>query len=172
MVIWLIGMSGAGKTAIGHEIYTLLNAQKKNVVFLDGDIVREIMGFDVGHTIEDRNINAGRISRLCKFLHDQDIDVVCAILSIFPEWQRWNRDNITEYFEVYIKVDFNVLVARDSKGLYKSALSGEIKNVVGVDIEFPEPPRADLIIENNRQVNTVKPLALEILKGIQKSDEI
>jgi adenylylsulfate kinase-like enzyme len=71
------------------------------------------------------------------------------VLSIFPEWQQWNRDNISNYFDVYIKCDIDLLIKRDSKGLYKKAILGEIKNVVGIDLLFPEPSLTKLRIENN-----------------------
>ena len=165
MVIWLVGMSGAGKTAIGQQVYNLLKAQRPNVVFLDGDNVREIMGNDLGYGVADRRTNAARISRLCGFLSKQGIDVVCAILSIFPESQRWNRANIQQYFEVYIRVPFETLVRRDSKGLYQQALTGKIKNVVGVDIDFPEPPHPDLIVDNDAPVESFLEIAERIVKA-------
>jgi len=168
MVIWLIGMSGAGKTAIGKELYKLIKSKKNNVVFIDGDIIREILGNDVGHTIEDRKINAGRVCRICKYLDSQGIDVVCGILSIFPESQDWNRKNIENYFEVYVKVPFEELVRRDSKDLYKNALNGKIKDVVGVDIDFPEPLSPNLVIENNNFDTTVANHAVTIFNHISK----
>ena len=166
MVIWLIGMSGAGKTVIGREVYKLLKAKRPNVVFLDGDIVRQIMGSDLGHTIEDRRKNAWRISRLCRYLDSQGITVVCAILSIFHESQKWNREHIPQYFEVYVRAPFEILVERDSKGLYQQALAGEIKNVVGIDIEFPPPAHPDLIIENDKPVKSFVEIATRIVNAI------
>lgn len=148
MVIWLIGLAGAGKTTIGQELYARLKSQRPSVVFLDGDDVRAMMGNDLGHTLEDRRANAWRICRLCRFLDQQGIDVVCAILSIFHDTQDWNRENYSSYLEVYIKVPLDVLVARDGKGLYRRALAGELKNVVGVDLPFVPPPRADLVLDN------------------------
>ena len=159
-------MSGVGKTVIGREVYKLLKARRPNVVFLDGDIVREIMGDDVGHTVEGRRTNAGRISRLCRYLDSQGVDVVCAILSIFHESQRWNREHIPQYFEVYIRVPFEILVERDSKGLYRQALAGKIKNVVGVDIEFPPPANPDLIIDNDTPVESFVEMAARIINAI------
>ena len=71
------------------------------------------------------------------------------VLSIFPEWQKWNRENIADYNEVYIKVPLDILEKRDTNNLYSQAKAGKIKNVVGIDIPFPEPKNPDLIIENN-----------------------
>ena len=167
MVIWLIGLAGAGKTTIGREVFALLKERKANVVFIDGDDFRAIMGDDLGHTIAAREINAGRISRLCKHLDSQGIDVVCSVLSIFHQWQRWNRKNFSRYFEVYIRVPFETVVARDPKGLYRRALAGEMKNVVGVDIEFPPPEFPDLIIDNDGRVESLTEIAGSIVDKIQ-----
>ena len=166
MVIWLIGLAGAGKTNIGREVFALLKERKPNVVFIDGDDFRTVMGDDLGHTIAAREVNAGRISRLCRHLDSQGIDVVCSVLSIFHEWQRWNRKNFSRYFEVYIRVLFETVVARDPKGLYRRALAGEIKNVVGVDIEFPPPEFPDLVIDNDGQVESLTEIARNIVDKI------
>ena len=166
MVIWLIGLSGAGKTSIGQAVHRLLNAKRPNVVFLDGDEMRELMGNDVGYGLADRRKNAERISRLCQWLDRQGIDVVCAILSVFPESQEWNRAHLPRYFEVYIRVSPEVLRARDSKGLYRRALNGEIKNVVGVDLAFTPPPHPNLVLENDAPVASFAGLAVQIVEAI------
>lgn len=159
-------MSNAGKTVIGREVCELLKKEGQSVLFLDGDILREIMGNDLGHSLEDRRINAWRISRLCEYLDSQGVNVVFAILSIFPDLQEWNRKHIEKYYEVYIKVPFDTLVERDSKGIYKRALAGEIKNVVGVDIEFPEPAQPDLVIENTEELDSITEIAQRIVGSI------
>jgi cytidine diphosphoramidate kinase len=171
MVIWLIGLSGVGKTAIGREVYNLLKIKRPNVLFFDGDIMRAIMGGDLGHTLEDRLHNAQRICRFGKYLDSQGIDVVCGILSIFPETQQWNRDNIHHYFEVYIRTPMEMLIQRDSKGLYRRAIDGEIKNVVGIDMEFPEPPQPDLIIDNDTVMESLQPIAHHIINAIPWESE-
>lgn len=149
MVIWLIGLSGSGKTTIGRALYDRLKPQHQNLVFVDGDEFRAIMGNDLGFSYEDRMKNAERFSKFCHFLDRQGIHLVCAVLSNFPQWQKWNRDTFGQYFEVHVDVSIDVLARRDFKGLYKEALAGRKTNVVGVDIPFTAPPLADLVIDNN-----------------------
>jgi cytidine diphosphoramidate kinase len=147
MVLWIIGLSGAGKTTLGRAV--MKSVPTGRTVFIDGDLIRQVFGNDLGFTLAEREQNAWRICRLCKFLDDQGINVVCAILSLFPETQSWNRQNYRDYFEVFIDAPLEQLIARDVKGLYKKALSGEITDVAGVDLEFTHPPHPDLIVANN-----------------------
>ena len=151
MVIWIIGLSGSGKTTIANKIVERLRQSNNKVVLLDGDLIRELFGNDVDHSIEGRRRNAERLSVLSKYLASQDIHVVAAVLSIFPEWRKWNRENILDYSEVYMRVSMDTLLRRDIKDLYAKALRGEITNVVGVDIPFPEPDKPELIIDNDTE---------------------
>jgi adenylylsulfate kinase len=149
MVLWIIGLSGSGKTTLATQVVERIRQMDGKVVLLDGDLIRALFKNDVDHTIEGRRRNAERLSTLSKYLAGQGINVVAAVLSIFPEWQKWNRQNIINYKEVYLKTSMSTLVRRDTKGLYSSALEGKIVNVVGVDIAFPEPKFSDIVIEND-----------------------
>lgn len=168
-VCWIIGMSASGKTTLAKEMYKLLNNRSKNWIYLDGDTVRNIFGEDLGHTVEERKINAGRISMLCKGLAENGYNVLACVLSIFPENQKENRETLQNYKEVYIRVSLNKLMERDNKSLYQSALDGAIKNVVGVDIDFPEPYMPDAIIDNDMDNINFTELAVETLNllGLQ-----
>ncbi len=170
MVTWMIGLSRAGKTTLSKLLYEKIKLQFDNVVLLDGDIIRDLFGNDVDHSIEGRRKNAERLSHLSKFLSDQNIHVIAAVLSIFPEWQKWNRENIIDYQEVYISASIETLQKRDLNNLYSQAKAGKIKNVVGIDIPFPEPKNADLIIENNKEISDFNPMLEKILllKNIKK----
>lgn len=148
MVIWIIGLSGAGKTTLATEVYSKTKRSVPNTVLVDGDVIREVFGNDLGYTIDDRMRNADRISRLCKYLDEQGINVICAILSIFKESRAWNRNNIKNYYEVFIDVPVEDLIKRDPKGIYKKYFSGELIDVPGLDIDFPKPENADLVIDN------------------------
>lgn len=171
MVIWIIGLSGTGKTTLANQVVERIRKQNGKVVLLDGDLVRELFGNDVDHTIEGRYRNAERLSVLSKFLAKQGIHVVAAVLSIFPEWRSWNRENIPDYSEVYIKASMETLLRRDIKDLYAKAMKGEILNVVGVDIPFPEPEAPDLIIENDVERVEFEELTNKIMKipSVQKA---
>jgi len=142
-------MSASGKTTIGRSLFEKLDSGSDKWVFLDGDTFRNILGEDLGHTIEDRRKNAYRISRLCEYFDSQGLNVVACVLSIFHDNQKYNKKNISQYREVFIDVDFNTLKKRDNKHLYDKALKGEISNVVGVDIEFKKPFSPDMVIDNN-----------------------
>ncbi|WP_052220311.1 adenylyl-sulfate kinase [Clostridium homopropionicum] len=155
-VYWITGLSGAGKTTIGKLLYEKLKENKNNIVFLDGDILREVFGCDLGYSANDRKKSAMRNSRLCKALSDQGIDVVCSTISMFNECREWNKQNIKNYKEIYIKVPMDILIMRDQKGLYSRAIKGEIKNVMGIDIEFEEPKNSDIIILNDGSVDPIK----------------
>ncbi|WP_301102032.1 adenylyl-sulfate kinase [Propionivibrio sp.] len=171
MVIWIIGLSGTGKTTLATQVTERIRNLDGKVVLLDGDLIRTLFGNDVDHTIEGRRRNAERLSVLSKFLADQGIHVVAAVLSIFPEWRLWNRKNIRDYSEVYIKASMQTLLRRDIKNLYARAARGEIQNVVGVDIPFPEPENPDLIIENDSDRLDFKELVDRIvgLKVVQEA---
>jgi adenylylsulfate kinase-like enzyme len=169
MVVWIMGLSGTGKSTLAGHLVKQLRDAGKTVVLLDGDVIRAVFGNDVDHTIEGRRKNAERLSHLAKLLSDQGVHVVAAVLSIFPEWRKWNRDNIADYAEIYMQASIETLLKRDIKNLYARALKGEITNVVGVDITFPEPENPELIIDNNQDVTDFAPLirkvmSLEVIK--------
>lgn len=152
-VYWLTGLSGSGKTTIGKLLNEKLKEIKPNVVFLDGDILRDIFGNDLGHSVEERRKSAMRNSCLCKALADQGIDVVCSTISLFHSCQNWNRSHIKNYKEIYLKVPMEILIKREKNGLYTKALQGQLNNVVGVDIKPEVPVNPDLVIENNGKLS-------------------
>ncbi len=151
MITWLIGLSGAGKSTIAARLYEHLKTHHANLVLLDGDAFREIFRNDLDHTIEGRYKNAERISHMCRVLDSQNIHVIASVLSLFPEWQAWNRETFSEYFETFLDIPLKTLKLRDRKGLYKAFEEGKTVNVVGMDIPFPRPPAPDLIIDEALQ---------------------
>lgn len=149
MVIWIIGLSGSGKTTLSEQVVAQARERGRKVVLLDGDRVREFFGNDLGHGLVDRRQNADRFCRLCGFLDEQGIDVVCAIQSLFSESRNWCRVNFSSYYEVFIDAPLEQLMERDSKGIYGRYQRGEIRDVAGLDLDFPRPDTADLVIVNS-----------------------
>ena len=157
MVIWIMGLSGSGKTTLAKIICKKLRYKK--ILHIDGDKVREMYNHDLGHSIKDRLVNAGRISRLVRFVSEQNINVIVSVLSNFPDWLIWNRKNIKNYFEVYLKTDLIILKKR-RPNLY----SGKIKNVVGLDIGFREPKKSDLLVNNCKSLVELEIIAKKIIR--------
>lgn len=144
---WITGLSGAGKTTIGNRLYYKMKSGNKNVVIMDGDILKKIAGKDLGYEREERKERAYRYSALCKLLTDQGITVIICTIAMFDEIRNWNRDNIENYIEIFLDVDMEVLKARNRKGLY-SQKEGRIAGI-DVPVEFPKSP--DIIIKNNEK---------------------
>lgn len=164
MVIWVIGLAGAGKTTLSKMLYDELKPKVNNLVLLDGDALRDVFNNDVDHSIEGRLKNAERLSNLSKFLSDQGIHVIASVLSIFPEWQKWNRENLADYQQVHIDVSIDTLLRRNDRSFYQEALDGEVNNVVGIDIDFPEPYCSDLVLDNNTENADFAAYAKQVLK--------
>ena len=169
MVIWIIGLSGSGKTTLAQKVMSEIKDSMNNVILLDGDIIRELFDNDLGFSLNDRLVNAKRICKLGKFLNDNGFHVICSILSIFPETRKWNRDHVSEYYEVYIDTPIEALVLRDTKGIYKKFQKGEIKNVVGMDIKFPIPENPDLKISNISTKEILLSYSKEIIKVLKRN---
>lgn len=166
MVIWLIGLSGSGKTTLGSAMAHAWRARAPATVLIDGDVVRSLFDQhrgDAEYSVAGRRENAERITALCEWLDAQSINVVCCILSIFPQMRAGNRARFSRYFEVYLRAPIEVLAQRDGKSLYAPALRGERANVVGVDIPFPEPPHADLTLDTSGATPDMQQLAVRLL---------
>ena len=170
MIIWVIGLAGSGKTTFGKEIYNYIKQESNSTVFLDGDNFRNIIGNDLGHDLKSREINSRRMKNFCSFLDNQNINVVCCILSIFPEHRLWCKKHFKSYYEIYIKVPFEELKIRDQKKLYSQGLKGEIKNVVGIDLEFPEPISPDFVIDNTLSISNLKEQSFSIFETIKSEN--
>jgi adenylylsulfate kinase-like enzyme/phosphohistidine swiveling domain-containing protein len=146
-VFWITGLSGSGKTSIGRALASHLRASGGRVIFLDGDTLRAAVSSDLGYSAEDRRSVAMRNGMLCRMLAEQGFDIVCSTISLFHEVQRWNRENIARYNEIFVRVPLEELKRRDIKGIYGD--DRRAANVVGVDIPAETPEAPDLILDNH-----------------------
>ena len=151
---WLTGLAGAGKTTIGNILFKYIKKKYKNTIFLDGDILRAILGYEnTNYDKASRMSIAMQYAKLSKLFTNQGINVIFATISMFDSVRAWNRKNINNYVEIYLKVPIDTLIARDKKHLFSNAIKKRKQNVVGIDIKIEEPKNPDIVIENNNQVS-------------------
>lgn len=163
MIIWVTGLSGAGKTTLCSALYDIMKPHIPQLVWLDGDAVRKAFGNDLGYSEKERQTQLKRLQNLTKILSSQGTIVLVAVLYSHPEFLKWNRENFSEYFEIYLSVALDVLRQRDEKGLY----TGSIKNVVGLDVPWYPPENPNLKIEVDYKTPPQK-LALEVISATPK----
>lgn len=155
-VIWFTGLAGSGKSHIASYLYESLKQRYKNVLYLDGDEFREILG-NFSYDKQGRLELSFKRAAFANFLSKQGMIVIVSAISMWNEIYEYNRNNINNYFEIYVKCDFDELVKRDKKHLYSRALNKELTNVVGVDIDFDET-KADLVLDNTNFISLDKEL--------------
>ncbi len=165
-LIWITGLSGAGKTTVAKEIYSLIKKSFVNTVMIDGDSFREAIGNDLGHNLEDRVKNAYRIVKMCKYLYEQDMNVICSTMSLYTEIHEFIYENFDNPLIVYLDVSMDELKRRNQKQLYS-----EGKNVTGIDLPFDKPANTDYVLKinnDNNLDNTIK----QILERCEIYDKI
>ena len=147
MIIWNTGISGSGKSTLCDALTKLLKPAIPELVLLDGDVVREAFGGDLGYGEQDRVTQIQRLQALARALSEQDLVVLVAALFSQPDLLAWNRENMDPYFEVYLDAPLSLVQARDPKGLYAKAAAGDMLDVVGLDIPWHPPEAPDLTID-------------------------
>lgn len=144
-VIWITGLSGAGKTTLAEKVASELRNDGWPVVLLDGDVLREAMDIETLHNSDERLAVANKYAKICQMLASQGLVVVIATISLFSEIHTWNRKNLPKYIEIFLKVPMFELIRRDPKGIYKKFQNGKVKNVSGLDLKVDEPLYPDWV---------------------------
>lgn len=147
MVIWITGLSGAGKTTLSVALFELLKPRLPELVLVDGDAIRAMFGESLDYSEASRMVQIKRIQALTAYLSRQGLVVIAAALYAHPDLLAWNRAHLPAYFEVYIEAPLELVRARDAKGLYEKAARGDMPNVVGIDIPWHAPSRPDMVID-------------------------
>ena len=147
-VLWFTGLSGAGKSTIANLVEKRLLTLGRHTYLLDGDNVRHGLNKDLGFTDADRVENIRRVAEVARLMADAGLIVLVSFISPFRAERRMARGLLPEgeFFEVFVDTPIEVAEARDPKGLYKKARSGQLKNFTGVDspYEAPESPEVRL----------------------------
>ncbi|MEK6765847.1 MAG: adenylyl-sulfate kinase [Planctomycetota bacterium] len=152
VTIWLTGLSGSGKSTIAVELEHVLIENKHHAYILDGDNIRHGLNKNLGFSPEDRTENIRRIGEVAKLFTDANIITITAFISPY----RKDRDavrkllNDGKFIEVYVKCSVEVCEERDTKGLYKKARSGEVKDFTGISAPYEEPHNPELTIDSSK----------------------
>ena len=158
-VVWITGLSGAGKTTLAQAIVKHLRDNGQHVIFLDGDELRDILNRPLNnvqsHDRESRLALAMQYAQLCRMLAMQGVIVVIATISLFKEIHSWNRTNLPNYFEIYLDVPLDELRRRDPKTIYHRFDRGEIENVAGLDVDIDKPQNPDWleVFDKHKPIN-------------------
>ena len=163
-VIWITGLSGSGKSTLASGLEKALAEKGYFTQVLDGDNIRSGINNNLGFTDEDRTENIRRISEINKLFLNCGIITINAFISPTNNIRHMAKEIIgnDDFIEVFVDAPVEVCIERDPKGLYKKALSGEIKNFTGISSPFDRPDNADLTINTSE---------LSINEGIQKALE-
>ena len=167
MVIWITGLSGAGKTTLSEALWTQLKPVLPELASLDGDMVRRVFNCDLGYRESDRVKQIQRIRSIAIMLDTQGFIVLVAALYANEELLRWNRKNFKEYVEVYIDAPLWLVKQRDPKGLYAKAEAGKMKDIVGLDIPWHVPSEPDFRVDATI-TQTPKTTAINLIKEIPR----
>ncbi len=148
-VLWLTGLSGAGKSTIANLVEGKLARMNRHTFLLDGDNVRHGLNKDLGFTDADRVENIRRVGEVAKLMTDAGLIVITAFISPFKAERDMVRAMIPdgEFFEIHIDTTLAEAEARDVKGLYAKARSGALKNFTGVDSPYEAPEHPELRID-------------------------
>ena len=147
-VLWLTGLSGSGKSTIANLLEQKLVAKHKHTYLLDGDNIRHGLCGDLGFSDKDRVENIRRISEVAKLFVDSGTLVITAFISPFKADRNYCREILApqEFIEIHVDTPLEVCEARDPKGLYKKARSGDIPHFTGIDSEYQAPEAAEITL--------------------------
>jgi bifunctional enzyme CysN/CysC len=165
-VLWFTGLSGSGKSTIANEVEKRLALMNRHTFLLDGDNVRHGLNKDLGFTEADRIENIRRVGEVAKLMADAGLIVLTAFISPF----RAERDMVRamlppgEFVEIFVDTPLAVAEARDVKGLYKKARSGQLKNFTGIDSPYEAPAAPEIRV--NTVEMTVEEAAEHIVRAI------
>jgi adenylylsulfate kinase len=165
-ILWFTGLSGSGKSTLATYIAPILKQQGCKVEILDGDEVRENLSKGLGFSKEDRDTNIRRIGYVAGLLSRNGVVAITAAISPYKDVRNEVRSKTTNFVEVYAECPIDVLEERDTKGLYKKAKAGIIKNFTGISDPYEAPEKADIVVKTHEE--SIEQSAKKILDYLKK----
>lgn len=147
-VIWLTGLSGAGKSTIAIELLEYFKNKNIPVHHLDGDSIRTLFPA-TGFSEQERNDHIKRVGYLAHVLEQNGITVICSFISPFSSSREFVRSICKNFVEVYVSTPLSVCENRDVKGLYAKARKNEISNFTGIDSPYEPPTNPEVVIDTS-----------------------
>ncbi len=165
--LWFTGLSGAGKSTLAQYLTPILKERGKKVEVLDGDEIRENLSKGLGFSKEDRDTNIRRIGYVANLLSRNGCVAITAAISPYTSVRDEIRAKTQAAFvEVYVEAPLEVVEERDTKGLYKKARAGEIKNFTGISDPYEAPEKAEVTVHTgNESIEESAQRVLEYLEG-------
>ena len=167
-VLWLTGLSGAGKSATANAVERRLHAMGRHSYTLDGDNLRHGLTRDLGFTDADRVENVRRIAEVAKLFVDAGMIVLVSVISPFRDERGMAREMMDEgeFIEIFVDCPIEVCEQRDPKGLYRKARAGQIKNFTGVDSAYEPPENPEIVLKTGeRSVEEVADQVVDYLRS-------
>jgi adenylylsulfate kinase len=143
-VVWLTGLSGAGKTTLAEKLALFYESEGRRVERLDGDMIRSL--FPTGFTRQERNEHIRRCGFMASLLERNQVVVIASFTSPYRESRLEVRRMCSRFIEVYVKASLEECERRDTKGLYRRARKGEIKNFIGIDEPYDIPEHPEIVV--------------------------
>jgi adenylylsulfate kinase len=149
-VLWLTGLSGAGKSTVAAKLGPALAERGHRVELLDGDEVRTNLCQELGFSRADRDTNIARIGYVAGKLAKHGVAVLVAAISPYREARDRVRASVDNFVEIHVAAPLTTCAERDVKGLYAKALAGEIKNFTGVSDPYEPPLHPEIALHTER----------------------
>jgi len=150
--LWLTGLSGAGKSTLAQAVRQLLADRGHRVEVLDGDEVRRNLSRGLGFSREDRDTNIRRIGFVARLLSRNGVVAIVAAISPYREIRdEVRRAHEASFVEVFVDCPLDVLIRRDTKGLYARALRGEISHFSGISDPYEPPGAPDIVVHTDHE---------------------
>lgn len=161
-LFWITGLSGSGKTQIAKKIKNQIIKNYGPTILFSGDDIRRIFNLK-GYTYEDRFKTVMKYCKLAHSITNQKINVIFAVIGMMDSVRRWNKKNIKNYVEIYIKSDLKKIIIKGKKKIYHQ----NKKNVIGLDIKAEYPKNPHIILCNNFKKD-IKTYSSELMIKIKK----